>query len=604
MQSSEELIAEIQAAFGIHDLRSLVEQEPGLLDVFRAYRAAVQHERATAAARQQSAAALQASEARFAATFNQVAVGLSHVALDGTWLRVNQKLCDIVGYTYEEMQARTFQDISYPEDLDSDLKYAQQLLANERDQYSMEKRYIRKDGSLVWVNLTVSLVRDADGTPAYFISVIEDISERKRAEARLRMLVEASRLFTAKSLHSPDLLETIAQQIATLVGDVCAISLLSDDGRVLKPVASYHRDPEALRLLGTVISDMALHLGEGLQGRVAQTGQPLLLAEIPDDRMSSMLRSAYRPYLEQIGIASLLVVPIRANTRFIGTMLVARDRHGASYTHDDLAFVQDLADRAALAIENDQLYREAQQAIHMREVFLSIAAHELRTPLTALLGNAQILERRAMRNGALGERDQRSLAIVREQGERLNALIETLLDVSRLQLGHFTLNVQQFDFSAFVRRVVDEFALTLQRHTIQATIAPGIVFKGDEMRMEQVLQNLLSNAVKYSPLGGAIDVRVEQQDEQICLSVADQGIGIPVNEQSRLFTQFYRATNVDPRRISGLGIGLYLVQEIVAHHGGHVTVQSVPEQGSTFSVCLPVSGSSLSPVQRHTAEKG
>ncbi|HEU5011821.1 MAG TPA: ATP-binding protein [Roseiflexaceae bacterium] len=594
MQSSDELIAEIQATFGIHNLRSLIEQEPGLLNFFESYRAHVQHQQESTSVeqgasdeRQQIAAALQASEARFAATFNQAAVGLSLVAPDGSWLRVNQKLCDIVGYSRDELSTRTFQDLTYPDDLEIDLAYARRVLNNELDQYSLEKRYIHKNGSLIWINLTVSLVRAADGTPDYFISVIEDISERKRAEARLHMLVEASRLFTAKSLHAPDLLDTVAQQIATLLGDVCMISLISDDEQTLKPIASFHRNPEALKLLHTVISDMRLHFGEGLQGRVAQAGQSLLLAEIPDELLRNIRQSAYRPYFEQFGVVSMMIVPIQSSARFLGTMIVARDRNGVSYTQDDVVFATDLADRAALAIENDLLYRDAQQAIHMREVFLSIAAHELRTPLTALLGNAQILERRAMRNGVLTERDQRSLVIIQEQGQRLNTLIETLLDVSRLQLGHFTLSVQLFDFSAFVQRVVDEFGLTLHRHTIHATIAPGIVFKGDEMRMEQVLQNLLTNAVKYSPMGGIVDVRLEQLAEHIRLTITDQGIGIPLNEQSRLFAQFYRASNVDPKRISGLGIGLYLVHEIVAHHGGHVQVESVPEQGSTFRVYLP-----------------
>lgn len=594
MPLSDELIAEIQATFGIHNLRSLVAQEPGLLDFFQTYHTYVENqqevdslERAMSAERQQSAAALRASEARFEATFNQAAVGIAHVALDGTWLRVNQKLCDIVGYPHDEMLERRFQDITHPDDLDADLAYMRQLLNNERDSYSMEKRYIRRDGSSVWINLTGSLVRDANGTPEYFISVVEDISERKQAEARLRTLAEVSRLFAAESLDSPDLLEVIATHIAMIVGDCCVISTVSDDKYILKPVAIFHHDPEALQLLRSLVTDMNLRNGIGLQNQVVKAGHPLLLAEVHEDVMRHLLTSVYRPYIEQVGIASMLIVPIQAGTRFIGTLIMTRDRHGASYTQDDLVFVQDLVDRAALAINNHHLYREAQQAIHMREIFLSIAAHELRTPLTALFGNAQILERRALHSGMLTERDQRSITIIREQGQRLNKLIEALLDVSRLQLGRFTISTHLFDFSRFVRRVLDEFTPTLHRHTLQATIPPDILIVGDELRMEQVFQNLLSNAVKYSPLGGMIEVRVERQAEQVSLHVTDHGIGIPLNEQPHLFAQFYRATNVDPKLISGLGIGLYLVHEIVAHHGGRVSVQSAPNQGSTFSVYLP-----------------
>jgi PAS domain S-box-containing protein len=129
--------------------------------------------------------ALEQSERRFRATFDQAAVGIAHVAPNGTWLEVNQRLCDIVGYTAEELLARTFQDITYPPDLDTDLQFVSQLLDGTTTSYSLEKRYLRKDGALVWIELTVSLVRDAAGAPAYFISLVEDISARKDAEERL-----------------------------------------------------------------------------------------------------------------------------------------------------------------------------------------------------------------------------------------------------------------------------------------------------------------------------------------------------------------------------------------------------------------------------------
>jgi PAS domain S-box-containing protein len=137
--------------------------------------------------RRQADQALRASEERFRTTFEQAAVGIAHVAPSGQWLRVNQRLCDIVGYTREELLARTFQDITYPADLDADLANVQQMLANEIQTYSMEKRYIHKDGSLIWVNLTVSLLREETGEPLYFISVLEDVTERKQAQEALRL---------------------------------------------------------------------------------------------------------------------------------------------------------------------------------------------------------------------------------------------------------------------------------------------------------------------------------------------------------------------------------------------------------------------------------
>ncbi|MBN4003774.1 PAS domain S-box protein [Nostoc sp. LPT] len=132
--------------------------------------------------RQRIEEALRESEQRFRAAFHQAAVGIAHVAIDGSWLLVNQKLCDILGYTLEELQLLTFQDITHPDDLNTDLKYVKQILADNIQTYSMEKRYFRKDNSIIWVNLTVSLMRESSGEPKYFISVVEDISVRLAAQ--------------------------------------------------------------------------------------------------------------------------------------------------------------------------------------------------------------------------------------------------------------------------------------------------------------------------------------------------------------------------------------------------------------------------------------
>ncbi len=144
---------------------------------------------------------LKESEERFRATFEQAAVGMAHVALDGRWLRVNEKLLEIVGYGREELLGLTFQDITHPDDLDAVLGYVRPLLAGEIETYSMEKRYLRKDGSMVWIELTGSLVRKASRDPEYFIAVIEDITERRLAEQRVREAREAERGRIAQDIH-------------------------------------------------------------------------------------------------------------------------------------------------------------------------------------------------------------------------------------------------------------------------------------------------------------------------------------------------------------------------------------------------------------------
>jgi signal transduction histidine kinase len=230
-----------------------------------------------------------------------------------------------------------------------------------------------------------------------------------------------------------------------------------------------------------------------------------------------------------------------------------------------------------------------EEAIRMRDMFFSVAAHELKTPLTSLLGQAQLLQRRASRDSRLDPRDQRTLALVIAQTQRLSALVNALLDVSRLQQGRLSMEPSAFDLRELVRRVVEELQPTLERHTLQVEEerAP-LPVQGDSLRLEQVLHNLIGNAVKYSPGGGAIAIRVARAEGAACVSVTDSGIGIPAEAIPNLFTQFYRAPNAEREHIGGMGIGLYVVREIMARHQGWISVESRERQGSTFVIGLPL----------------
>ncbi len=196
--------------------------------------------------RKRAEEALRESEERFRATFEQAAVGIAHVDPDGRWLRVNQKLCEIVGYSREELLGKTFQEITYQDDLGNDLKHLRRLLAGEIQTYSAEKRYVKKDDSTIWINLTVSLVREPSGQPKYFISVIEDISERKQAEEALREVREVERQRIAHDLHDGALQDlTYALVQAQLIQETLEDPELND--RLEQTVEALKRTGQELR---------------------------------------------------------------------------------------------------------------------------------------------------------------------------------------------------------------------------------------------------------------------------------------------------------------------------------------------------------------------
>jgi signal transduction histidine kinase len=287
---------------------------------------------------------------------------------------------------------------------------------------------------------------------------------------------------------------------------------------------------------------------------------------------------------------------------------------GRHFGDEDRAIAEEMARRASLALENARLYREAHDAIQARDEFLSIASHELRTPVTAISGVAQVALRAKQRGTLDDVRLTRALDQLIRGSQRLVALTEDLLDVSRLQTGRFELRPEPLNLPAFVADFVDRFMANLdQKYRVTLALgenthqsrgneqeiggersgdprvadAPPIVH-ADAARLEQVLANLLSNAVKYTPEGGTIVVAVSQDESSARVVVQDGGIGLPPGSTEAIFEPFGRAANATHRQIQGLGLGLYICRQIVERHEGRIWAESHGDgHGSTFTFCLP-----------------
>jgi len=250
------------------------------------------------------------------------------------------------------------------------------------------------------------------------------------------------------------------------------------------------------------------------------------------------------------------------------------------------------------------LYEREKEVLRSREEFVSLVAHELKNPLAALLGHVQILERRARQ---ADEKLRRSIGVIHEQGERMNRLVEDLLDLSRAETGRLTLNIQRIDLASLVRHVVEQQSqLTTQHQLIVEDSVPLPLIEGDALRLTQVLQNLLNNAIKYSPFGGQIIVRLmprsldnptwpprirmklDDVSSWIVVQISDQGIGIPEDQIGRVFERFFRAKNTVQSDVAGSGLGLSVCEGLIKAHGGVIWAESEWGEGATFSFALPV----------------
>jgi signal transduction histidine kinase len=298
--------------------------------------------------------------------------------------------------------------------------------------------------------------------------------------------------------------------------------------------------------------------------------------------------SAYR----SARVGPILVAPITAGSRHIG-VLEAFAAHQPIFSNDDLALAQLLADQAAVVLESRALIDEAarvqaqEAATKLKEDFVSAAAHDLKTPLTTLLGQAQILELRFGRDPALVQH-QPAVARIAREARRLSALVEDLLDASRIEEGKLEVRREPIDVAALVRQVADRGRAQKERIIVDAH--DRLTGSVDRRRIEQLVDNLVENGLKYSGEDTPVEVRAWRDDGAIRISVRDHGIGIPSIDLPHVFERFHRASNVDARRYAGIGLGLYICRGIAHEHGGRIWVESIVGEGSTFHVALPDAG--------------
>jgi signal transduction histidine kinase len=330
-------------------------------------------------------------------------------------------------------------------------------------------------------------------------------------------------------------------------------------------------------------------------GNVLRTGQPELYPEISEFLLlAAAIDEEHRKYIRNLGMKSAMLVPMVARGRTLGVISFVSAESGRRYGSEDLALAQHLARRAALAVDNARLYREAQEAIRVRNELFSSVSHDLKNPITGMKGMAQLLGRQLARLDVQGkERILEGLASIDATATRMTAQLDELLDLARLQSGQAPLlNRRLIDLVSLAREAAHEQERTTERHriTVKAEV-PELLGRWDPLRLGRVVTNLISNAIKYSPRGGEVEVTVHEETTEegswAVLDVRDHGIGIPAADLDRVFESFQRGGNVEGR-IAGTGLGLTSVRQIVELHGGTIGVASREGEGSTFSIRLPL----------------
>ena len=524
-----------------------------------------------------------------------------------SFLAVNDAAIRNYGYSREEFLATTIKDIRPPEDIPALLEKVARVTKGLNTTVS---RHQKKDGTLIDVEIVSHTLTFAGRRAELVLSM--DITELKRADEehlqliheqiaraeaeegrrRFSFLAEASNLLTG-SLDYEVTLKSVARLAVPALADHCVIDLTDEQGAIrrVEVTCADLRQTSLARRLKKYAPD--LNNPEVPATKAIRTGKLAFYPEITDNLIVAAARNdEHLGILRSLGSTSLAVAPLIARGRTLGAMSFALAESARRYEPADLDLIEELAARAALAVDNAQLYEQAQRANRAKDEFLATVSHELRTPLTSMLVWTHML--------AAGKLDQatsgQGLKSLVTSIKSLAQLVGDLLDVSRISTGKLRIDARPVELIQIIESAIDVVrpAAEAKKIEIKAELDSGVgPILGDPDRVQQILWNLLSNAITFSDAGGEIRVKLEDAVSEAIITVRDSGQGIRSDFLPFVFDRFRQADSSDVRPHGGLGLGLALVRDLVEMHGGTVDVESAGDgQGSTFTIGLPLIASS------------
>lgn len=490
-------------------------------------------------------------------------VGMALLTPDKRWIRANPYMCIKLGYTWADLCQMTWDDVTHPDDRALGQGELETLLRGEIDDYQIEKRLARSDGEIVYAQIDVRCVRFPAGKVDYLVMIIRDVTQQRRAEEQLRLFQRAVEQSPASIvITDPNgSIEYVNAKFSQVTG-YAASEVLGQNPRILK---SGFTSLEEYRTMWKTITSGQIWRGEFRNRR--KDGE--LFWE------------------------SAIISPMRSSRGVITNFLAVKEdiTERKAYEEQLRKLNEELEARvkdrtAELTFTNAQL----EHAARTRDEFLATMSHELRTPLHSIMISCELLESAV--HGELGERQLRSVHIISESSTHLLDLINDVLDVSKMEVGRLTLNVENVSVDEICTaslRFVKQQAAKQQLELDYSISDPALMMTADPQRLKQILVNLLSNAVKFTPAGGhvSLGVAADSENKRVRFTVSDTGVGIKPSDMPKLFQPFTQLDSGLNRAHAGTGLGLTLVHQLADLHGGSVAVMSTVGEGSTFTVTLP-----------------
>jgi len=538
------------------------------------------------------------------ATLESTADGLLVVDLEGRIVSYNQRVAEMWGIPPELFASgkderaigAALEKLSHPEEFLAKVRelYDQPELASYDvlelkdgrvfERYSQPQRIDGKSVGRVWSFRDVTARRRAE-EQAHSLALEQAArAEAEHSEKRAALLSEASRVLGA-SFDYQTTLAALVRLAVPAMADYCALDMIEGD--------DFHRIGEAHvdKSKTGLVNELAKYPTSVLTARhpvmrVIATGRPVLEAEITTELIdASFVHEPQRQTVRALAPRSFICVPLATSEKLLGVLTLVTSSSGRRYDTADVALAADLARRAALVVEHARLFHEAQQATRARDEILAVVAHDLRNPLNTVMMAAGL-----MLESSSPDRPQerRQVEIVRRAADRMNRMIQDLLDVRRMESGQLWLDPKPESVSAIVCDTIEMLRPLAAGSSIriESHVTPDLpAVMADASRISQVLSNLVGNALKFTPRDGLISITGERVEGEVRFAVIDTGPGIPAEQVPHIFGRFWQAKASDRR---GIGLGLAIAKGIVEAHGGRIWVESSVGLGSTFYFTLPV----------------
>ena len=533
------------------------------------------------------------SQELFSNAFNNAPIGEALVAPDGRWLKVNRTICEISGYSEEELLTMTFQELTHPDDLELDLKYVREMLAKKIKTYQLDKRYIHASGHPVWVSLHVSLIWDSNDKPQYFIAQIQDISQRRKAEEELAKYQEKLEEIVKERTSK---LENTNKKLSE---EISIRKKTEDQLHRLSKVFTDAMDPIIIEDLSGKVIDMnesAVSIfgwtREELLGKSIKTIVPNEQHKQADELQEKCIQGksirnekGWRLHKSGELIPVLLSLSLLTNQKEEPTAIATISKN--------ISNIIETEEKLKIAKENAEI------ANRSKSEFVANMSHEIRTPMNAVLGYAELLT-----SQLIDKTQKRYLESIKASGRSLLTLINDILDLSKIEAGKLELQFDYVDSHSFFHDLEHIFSLRIIEKGINFIVeissgTPAGIYI-DESRLRQVLVNLLGNAVKFTDTGYIkLSVWVEnpkileydkdkgEEYVDLIIEVEDTGTGIPKEYLQVIFDPFEQSKEKINQKLEGTGLGLAISRRLVELMNGTITASSELNEGSTFRVVIP-----------------